>query len=590
MAEPPSYEDDPTTPTHRYRPSLATNASGLAESTLTFGSLMSSDGFARLSQFPPPPQEIPFTPSEGSLDIPSPVVSDYSQTSMPMSSTVRRPLPIPPVPPIAPLNVQKRPPGTVTLPPAYVPPSELSPSTPPNPPASSTYFTPPLTHTPSTVSSYPHPSPHDWHDGSSSIANDPYGEAALPTSFITSLLSSMTDSDGSPGFPPSSFQFKRGKYDPSVISNALTTDSTITYPPPRMFPPPLPSPRAFPPMPSQSTQSSSIDSDSPEPLTPPAIPVAGRSTPETLRSFDSGDTARQAGSIISHMIGGVPGAMRGITTPSLQSLNSSTPLMPMAMQGEPIPEEDEPKTATPSGYSTPGKSRSSRGRRASIAQSSKSARSYVSSMVARISHSSTDRRSIKQVASTWFRGKPLPPVPPLPYMPFRDVRKAEDALALPDLVSRAQVLSAMLDNGQRPYDSDLLVQETKNRQGVPTDVDYRIGPVADVWNSGANPNIGHGARGRKSRSGDFYQRPDSADNSPVRLRRFAWSNLSKRQRVGCVTTFMIVIVAVTVAIAVGVIANERKNHVHVCPGTFAGAACDLGKLCSQCSLGLGPDF
>lgn len=247
------------------------------------------------------------------------------------------------------------------------------------------------------------------------------------------------------------------------------------------------------------------------------------------------------------------------------------------VQGEPIPEEEEPKTGSGSSESTPRKPRSSRGRRASVAYSTKSAKSYVSSLVARISHSSGDRRSIKQAAAAWFRGKPLPPVPPLPDVAFRDVRKAEDALPLPDLVSRAQILSSMLDNGQRPYDSDAgVINEQKAQQTGSMDGGYRIGASANVWNSGANPNVADGTRGRKTRSGDFTQRPEHEDNSPVRIRGLAWSNLSKRQRIGCVTILVALIIAVTVAIAVGVVAGERKSRVHVCPGTFAGAACNLG--------------
>lgn len=561
MTYPPLYDEDPGTPTHRSRPSVITNASVVAESTITYGSLMSRDGFARLSQFPPPPGDVPYTPVEEILRVASPVASEYSMKSGSSSATVRRALPIPPppagIPSVAPLNIQRKVssalPASVTRPPIPGSTSEISSPGPSLVPS----VTPPSATLSNTPSSYP--SPHDWHDGSSSIANDPYGEDALPTSFITTLLSSMAQADeASESHPPVSFG-KQRTYEPSVVSNALTVDSTITYPPPKLFPPLLP-----PPLPTHPAVTKL------QPHIRP--PLAGRSTPETLTSFDSSDTGFTLGQTTK------PSTLRSMSTsPSLQSLNSSTPLIPQTFaQGDPILEEEEPRTTAGSGPSTPAKSRSSRHRRASTAYSSKSAKSYVSSLVARLSHSSGDRKSIKQ-AAVWFRKKPLPPVPPLPNIPFQEIRKAEDALPLPDLVNRAHALEEMLDNGQRPYDSESMFnREVKLDSGAPLDPTVRVGQISEVWNSGADPNCMHAARGRKGRSGDFTQQFGRVD-SPPRRRRISWSTLTQRQRIIALLVFMATLACVTVAIAVGVIAGGKKPHVRVCQGAFAGVACNLGK-------------
>lgn len=100
MADVPAYEAAPDTPTHRSRPSVITNASALAESTISYGSIMSGDGLSRLSQFPPPP------------GFPVALFGQQSPTSDTASvnsmSTIRRALPTPPMPPMSPLHVQKK--------------------------------------------------------------------------------------------------------------------------------------------------------------------------------------------------------------------------------------------------------------------------------------------------------------------------------------------------------------------------------------------------------------------------------------------------------------------------------------------------
>ncbi|KAI0094777.1 hypothetical protein BDY19DRAFT_988579 [Irpex rosettiformis] len=581
------HDEDPGMPTHKARHSLVTNASGLAESTITFGSIMSNDGFARLSQFPSVPPMDSLSPVEEGSILDSPIRSEASLGSLGLPMTSRRTLPTPPVAEssTSPLDIRglgRQPPTRVRSPPQdtplefpYFPPS-----------ATTSPSVPGLAHSPTTVASYP--SPHDWHDGSSSIASDPYGTAALPTSFITSLLSSSTNGDTGSFAPSAFFNKKGGAYEPSVISNALTTvttDSTITYPPPKLYPPPLPgSPRSRPPVPP-------LPSNPIEPITmpPSSFSIEGRQTPDTLRTNESegASTMRHQGSAISQTVGG----MRAMsTTPSLQSLNSSAPLMHQTfshVQVDPILEEDEFRP--PSGPSTPAKSRSSRGHRASTAYSSKSTKSYMSSLVARLSHSSGsgERKSIKQSAVSWFRGKPLPPVPPLPNVPIQQIRKAEEQLALPELAGRAQALSAMLDKGQRPYDSDGILNQQHQYDSrykeyfSATGVDVRTGPsTGDVYNSSVNPNMMRSARDRRGRSEDFTTRniPPQPESPTRPGRKFRWSALSKRQRIWLIVACVALIVIITVAAAVGA-TEGQKHHAQTCPTNLGGVLCNLDATC-----------
>lgn len=521
---------------------------------MTYGSLMSSDGLARLSQFPPPPPGVPITPIEAAFAGPSsPVTSDRSMTP---PANARRALPVPPASP-APLNVQKRP-----LP---SPSSSSSRSPLPDRPVdprsgpSSPHSTAPSVH----------PSPYDWHDGSSSIANDPYGDAVLSTSLITSLLSSVSPNESSPAPTAGPSSFKRSKYEPSVVSNALTLDSTITYPPPKTFPPPLPSDYKYPPLPRLPASPSpgpSLDISSPHALRPLQqgfADLGGRATPETWASRESSQIGQMAG----------PEPSRAMSvTPSLQSMTSSTPLMGTFAKGDPILEEEEPKI---SGPSTPSQSRHSRARsrRASTTYSTKSAKSYLSSLATRISHSTGDARSVM----AWFRGKPLPPVPPLPDHAFREIQKAEQDLPLPELVDRAVALSSLLDKGHRPYHSMISLAQPQPEQGQQMPETEGFG---DVRYTGADPTRMHAARGRKGRSGDFSQQfgrslviPPDPD-TPTRTRR---PPLTRRQKAIAALVGALLIVALIVGLAVGLTVG-KKHPKHTCPGHLTGAACTLGEL------------
>ncbi|KAF7800037.1 hypothetical protein EIP86_011280 [Pleurotus ostreatoroseus] len=548
----PDIPDDvtlPGTPTHRARPSVITNASAWAESTLSYGSsIISADGFARLSQFPPPPSTFLPMPFAGQA---SPVVA----ADMP-DSPARRALPLPPqsqVASTAPLNIQKRSAGQPVPSVAQVLSSQAGPST-----------GVPLTATSNASSD---PSPYDWHDGSSSIATDPYGEATLPTHFITSLISSVTDKDGATANPPPVSMYNRGLYEPSMVSNAMSMDSTITYPP---LPPPPPRYSVVasdPSSPQDSIPTTDLFEPSPRHnFRPLPVPNLGRRSPETVQTYTSIDQ-------LSSASGRDTNASRAMSgSPSFQSLNSTTPLMRTFPRGETIAEEDEARRSLAT--STPGKSsRDTRHRRSSTTYSTKTTRSYVSSLVARISHSTggPDRRSLKQVASN-LRRKPLPPVPPLPNGNVRDIMRAESELPLPDLVTRAQALSRLLDKGHRPHSLVQSAGEPKPRFGAgPAD-----GLGEEVIYGGTHPALGPVRRkGRADVAEGVEGAPDAHDRRRI---CGCLGALSRRQRLWLCIVLGVVLVGIIVGVAAGV-TTHHKNSQHTCHGNFTGTLCDLDATC-----------
>ncbi|KAI0788544.1 hypothetical protein C8Q75DRAFT_719680 [Abortiporus biennis] len=586
---------------HRSRPSLLTNASGFAESTISYASVTTVEALSRLSQFPIPPVGVPISPFEASLGLASPAG-----------------------PPITPMT----PPDTPRAGPLYTNDNVSTPNIPPNPKSgpSSPISPPPrplpqrpritspgpsvssgrtLALTATATGSSHIPSPHDWHDGSSSIAMDPYEESLLSTSFITSLLTNVTGQDGSGAPPP---QYKRDPYESSVVSEAFTTETTVTYPPRRIYAqqlpqvPPIPPQHQFPYYPpTDDTARSPTVLSGPSLLYPPASPIAfdGRNTPESSRIYGSGsDVYSEGGSNVIRTAVVAPGVGKEIsavgmahastramsTTPSLQSMNSTTPLVRTFPHEDVIPEEPGGSNgpSTPGTSATGSRSRNAykRERRHST-YSSKTTKSYVSSLITRLSHSTGgDRRSVKQ-ATQWFRRKPLPPVPQLPNLTLhqeREYRKAEASLPLPDLMNRAQVLSEMLNGGFRPYHSSTdisgppyMKSDTEGTAGVEN---FNTG----VRYSGVAPHPPYpDYTTRDRRTQDLDLSNHEWNNQPSNPSPPARFSLTKTRKIRFGIGLAVLIVIIVIAVAVGV--TQSHKSVHTCPANFAGASCTLDATC-----------
>ena len=164
-------------PRHVSKNSVDTNASGIAESAISF------------SAFPPPPLEIPTTPLR----------NGFSAGSSPVSARFS---------PVHPLRPRR-------LPTKMGPGDEASSSARSFASATGSNISQ-QTQVPTNVTRGM--SPHDWHDGSSSIDMDPTESRLLPTSLITSLLEENRNLR----------RAVRGSY----TSDAFSGISEMTYPPP----------------------------------------------------------------------------------------------------------------------------------------------------------------------------------------------------------------------------------------------------------------------------------------------------------------------------------------------------------------------
>ncbi|KAI0080078.1 hypothetical protein K474DRAFT_1590781 [Panus rudis PR-1116 ss-1] len=594
-------QDEPSF--HRSRPSLTTNASGIADSTISFSSV-TTEGLARLSQFPPPPAGVPISPFEAKLfsSVPTPpptIPPDSPRHERPMTDEKAAFQTIP-----APSSPQRDEPPTpgsslqlLQTPPSITGRRQLP--TPPGP-GSPTRFVPAYVGFTSPATSYTSlPTTHDWHEGSSSVAMDAYSDRMLPTSFITDLLTSQEHAYGEA--PP---RYKRDPYEPSVTSGIYSTESTITYPPRRIMPEPLPRTPMY-------TESES--SHAPVTLTEPSTlhsPPQGRATPISTITYES--SAEQYGhpnivqtATVSRGVGAELGAVGvahastrslSIAAPSLVSQNtqitqnSSDPLIPRAFpQGDTI-QEDEREGDYSGASSSAGPSRTKRERRQST-YSSKTTKSYVSSLITRLSHSTGERKSLKQ-ATQWFRRKPLPPVPRLPDLSIAqeaEHRKQEAALPLPELVNRAQTLHQLLDKGHRPHQSEGNISYPDGsgsyHVSLPSSGVAGVENFTDgqVRNSGAvaHPGFMHSARGRKGRSQDLRQSTWTGhtppDTPPSKPRRFVLPT-SKKHRIWLAAGVFAIIAIVVIAVAVGATVSKRHSGP-VCTGNLTGAACSLDATC-----------
>ncbi|KAH9082186.1 hypothetical protein EDB83DRAFT_2670441 [Lactarius deliciosus] len=490
MSQPqdPPTPSDPSSSQHRPRASLSTSASGIADSTISFTTYATgiTDGSLCLSQFPPPPVEIPVSPvtdrflhsparstftittpqlSAPSTEwgLPSPARSTFSIASRrtmgpalpsPARSTFTVTAPAPAtlrasttsVPQPSGLNREVIDEG---LPPDHSPPH-------PDPHARS--------RSPASPVRAGKLSPYDWHEGSSIISVDPTEERMLSTSFITGLLSS-----------PTSVNASRDAPDPqsSRLSFQVDTGSLVSemfYPPPSRyhdlgvgssrFPP-----SSYPFAPSGEGPDSHFNGEN-----------------DTIASYDGYADIAQPGSALTRKVSVVGMAQATLRhVPSATSVPESVHEQSQATYSSTSPLNPHPRSAFSTSMDgvrhtdlqpadvrpligalrplTPGtpehrasmKLSAKRQRRVS-ALSTKTMRSHVSSLI-----SSAGQRTARAARTVveWIRIKPLPPVPTIPDISLyqeQEHRRMEGSVPLPQLAERADRLNAMLDSGHLPDD------------------------------------------------------------------------------------------------------------------------------------------
>ncbi|KAJ4486260.1 hypothetical protein J3R30DRAFT_3445515 [Lentinula aciculospora] len=412
---------------HLTSSSIDTNASGLADSTISFA------GSLHLGRFPAPPLSIPGTPAQSEYS-PSiagsgftygtgstaPIIPRWKKSNVPTSATSssatkHRPLP----------SVKSNFSAGYSKSPTEVVKSQ------PSSPKSRTL------------------SPYDWHEGASSIDVDATEDRLLPTNFITSLLQENSTARRT-----------------SISSDAYSGFSEMTYPPVMRYPGPSERP---PPLPTLLSPRVHL-SPKPQGARPPLstfspIPEAiGHITDDsdTLASNSEFTTTVIRSASISRGFDVAGASVVGVAPARLQSYSSG---LPTDVRNSSTPSDDRTLSYGPFGDILPSYHHSSalpsssiqahflRGhtRNSDSRQSIRSTKSFVPSVISRISE--TGRSLARNLP--WKR-KPLPPVPTIPHIPIaaeNQSRLEESRVPLPQLVARADVLNGLLEKGYHPHHS-----------------------------------------------------------------------------------------------------------------------------------------
>jgi len=519
----------PKGPRHISAASLDTNASGMAESTISLG----------LSRFPSPPSSIPSTPLRSNFDTPSPSRSNFNTSSIvPLRKATKHEGPTP---------------SSITATcPADVPPSMI------------------LGFSDAHIREQPHPStsshvsPYDWHEVAPSIDVDAMEDRLLPTSLITYLLQENKD--------------HRKTNRTSYASTALTGISEMTYPPlmnhsvsgnmisatysSGRVPPPnrpqnlLSPPSSFPQHSNLSITSNRISGDS-ETLHstqghPPIIRTASISrtlvpgtsivgiTPATLRNVFPSSQATS-----THDSDTQRGMEKDLQRKLSTTYESGDELLVNYKSFNPDYSAALPSTGGTQRRFLEDSSRPDLNARDSIHSNKSAAPSFFS----RISGISSIRRvfALRKV-------KPLPPVPIIPNIPtsVEDALQKEEELApLPNLVNRTGVLRDFLDRGQHP-------QPGLANRSAPYDRDcYEHQPRKVV-----------------------YLRPTPPRVLPSNGHPTISANLvpKKNKRLCMVISIFIIAALAALGAGVGATVGKNKKGKFNCPANLTGTSCTLGKF------------
>ena len=569
---------------HRRENSLITNASGLAESTLSNGDATS------LSHFPTPPEEIPVTSLRSELGSASPARSAFG-------------LP----PPVTPASREFRAPSLGRRQPSSA--------------GNHTEAASQVSHLKSKRRRGPVKKlrlrsgileNEEWHEGSSKIVVDDEEERMLSTSFITNLLSSTEDmtSIGSHSRSPSK------KYTQSfAASDGASAISEMTYPPPTGIirtQSPYVAPGVVASHLSPLKQQPQSTATTPE---PPgsflALDEDGRSLVGSIATYDGNDL--QGGSIIrtasmtrklgargASVVGFAPATLHRVSnTPPNEASSSTYVSGHESLYSMPIPKEEEEekgqRLTIPAHFehrpiSTPY----------SPAQSSSVGvrNSGRASGTVRYSHSTrsqkgrfsgfASRLSAMPSIGGWFGQKPLPRIPintNLTIVAEADHRKEENALPLPELVYRAGALEGMLEKGYHPHRS-LNSTITTDYWGNGKD---QVGIVAAAapWEAQIKHNM-DGAATVSSVTG-FFTRTRNRSRHLNHQERNVGQPVSPKFRHKPVTKQQQILVAVAICVlfifstALGVglgVGLGKKKHefpaLPSCSGNMTGKSCNLG--------------
>ncbi len=426
-------------------------------------------------------------------------------------------------------------------------------------------------------------SPYDWHEGSSIISVDAAEERMLSTSFITGLLSSAASFRSPADSSPRSF------HPPSQVDVGSLV-SEMSYPPsssrhrepvvgPSHFPPsshPTPHPSTFPGRGVDSCTNGEDDTmtsfshegsheghaDIIEPgLGCTKVSVLGMA-PATLRHISSAIS-------ISDSLYPRTQATYGSNSP----LNSHPPSVFSSAMNKTRPVDIQspiafPQTQTPERPMSPdfdaGK-RSVRFQRRESAQSSRTVRSHVSSLI-----SAAGQRTVRAARATmeWMRIKPLPPLPTIPTISIHEAqqhRRMEGSVPLPQLAERADRLNAMLVAGHLPHDS------VHSSPKLDSDKDSRFGARVSRLKM---------TLGRRRRSVDVRDSQSECSRSPLKSKSFIKRPTSRNGKIKLFAWASALALLTLIAIVVGITVGHKHAHSPSCSAGRTGNTCNLGKLCA----------
>ncbi|KAI9513030.1 hypothetical protein F5148DRAFT_972413 [Russula earlei] len=583
-SEAPPSNNDRSPSRHLARPSLATSASGIADSTISFNTYATgiTEGSLRLSQFPPPPVTIPSTASPTSDRFPhSPAQSTFPVTAPPRPGPITdlgQPSPsqstftvtAPPRPgPITGLGQPSPSQSTFTViaPPPPGPIAGLGQSS----PSQSTFEV-----SANSIRRRVPLSPHDWHEGSSIITVDPTEDRMLSTSFITELLSStasLNSPDSPLPRPPSSQADER-----SIVSEKSYPPSPHHYVPvagPSRVPRSPLSPHSPQPFLGQSVDSHYNGEDDtvgsysyeghaaiirPAPGLTKNISVIGMA-PATLRHIGSASSIPESlhprsqttyGSTVPlnlYPISGFPPGIDQTSFADIQPVTGTSPFLP---------------SKTPESHSSTFAKSQTISQRRESAYSTRSMRSHVSSLI-----STAGQHTARAARATleWMRVKPLPRLPTIPNVSLsqeQEHRRMEGAVPLPQLAERADRLTALLDTGHLPHDSAYL------SPGFGSDKD------------------GSGGQGRRSVYPDESQ-PGSPLKTP-KSKSLPKVPISRSRKIKLFVGVSVLALLILIGIVIGVTVGHKHVHGLSCPSNRTGNTCSLDPTCvctssstSQCN-------
>ena len=418
-------------------------------------------------------------------------------------------------------------------------------------------------------------SPYDWHEGSSIISVDAAEERMLSTSFITGLLSSTASFRSPADSSPRSF------HPPSQV-DAGSLVSEMSYPPSSSrHREPVVGPSHFPPSSHPSTfpargldsytngEDDTMTSFSHEGHADIIEPGLGRTkvsvlgmAPATLRHISSGIS-------ISDSLYPRTQATYGSNSP----LNSHPPSVFSSATNKTRPVDIQspiafPQTQTPERPMSPdfdtGK-RSVRFQRRESAQSSRTVRSHVSSLI-----SAAGQRTVRAARATmeWVRIKPLPPLPTIPTISIHEAqqhRRMEGSVPLPQLAERADRLNDMLVAGHLPHDS------VHSSPKLDSDKDSRFGARVSRLKM---------TLGRRRRSVNVRDSQSECSHSPLKSKSFIKRPTSRDGKIKLFAWASALALLTLIAIVVGITVGLKHAHSPSCSAGRTGNTCSLGKLCA----------